>query len=132
MEKLDQKRLNANAYKGYALLQVTKEKSKLPSITIPGMAIDIETSVRRYTSQSMEDKIATYYEEQGMEMPNWARLDKLERLHLIANTKEKVDQKLKDIDTFAKEQIKANRKADAEKKAKEANIKQGESKNKEQ
>lgn len=57
------------------------------SLTIPHQAIDIGKSVLRYSAPSIQEKLKGYYEEEGLELPNFDRLDKVERLQMLADAK---------------------------------------------
>lgn len=57
------------------------------SLTIPGQSVNISDAITRYSAPTILEKVKGYYEEEGMELPNFDRLDKVERLQLLADTK---------------------------------------------
>lgn len=57
------------------------------SLTIPNQSINISDAITRYSAPSIAEKLKGYYEEEGLELPNFDRLDKVERLQLLADAK---------------------------------------------
>lgn len=58
------------------------------SLTIPNQAIDISIALKRFSAPTIEEKLKGYYEEEGMELPNFDRLDRIERLDLLAASRD--------------------------------------------
>lgn len=58
------------------------------SLTIPNQAVNIADAINRYSAPSILEKLKGYYEEEGLELPNFDRLDKVERLQLLADAKQ--------------------------------------------
>lgn len=61
------------------------------SLTIPNQAVDIKIAITRFSAPSIEARLKGYYEEEGLELPNFDRMDKIERLQLLADTKADMD-----------------------------------------
>lgn len=61
------------------------------SLTIPNQAVDIKIAITRFSAPSIEERLKGYYEEEGLELPNFDRMDKIERLQLLADTKADMD-----------------------------------------
>lgn len=57
------------------------------SLTIPNQSVNISDAITRYSAPTIAEKLKGYYEDEGMELPNFDRLDKVERLQLLADTK---------------------------------------------
>lgn len=76
------------------------------SLTIPNQAIDIAVSVKRFSAPTIQERLKGYYEEEGMELPNFDLLSKIERLDLLAESRERLSNSKKSandaIDNFEK------------------------------
>lgn len=88
------------------------------SLTIPNQAISIKIAVDRFSAPSIQERLKGYYEEEGLELPNFDRLDKVERLQYLADAKENLFHAKKAandaVDNF---EAKANAEADAKAKS---------------
>lgn len=60
------------------------------SLSIPNQAIDIAVSVKRFSAPTIQERLKGYYEEEGLELPNFDLLSKIERLDLLAASREKL------------------------------------------
>lgn len=60
------------------------------SLTIPGQAIEIGLAVKRFSAPTIQERLKGYYEQEGLELPNFDRLSKIERLDLLAESREKL------------------------------------------
>lgn len=60
------------------------------SLSIPNQAIDIAVSVKRFSAPTIQERLKGYYEEQGMELPSFDLLSKIERLDLLAESRERL------------------------------------------
>lgn len=60
------------------------------SLTIPNQSVNIGEALKRYSAPSIAERLKGYYEDEGMEMPNFDKLDKVERLQLLADTNAKM------------------------------------------
>lgn len=58
------------------------------SVTRPNKETTIEEAIRRYQPNA-NTEVRTYYEAEGLEMPNFAKMDRLEQLMLLAEVTEK-------------------------------------------
>lgn len=70
----------------------TKETYNSPSLTIPNLALDIDTALNKFSAQSIEKRLKGYYEQEGMQMPDFDRMDKIQRLTKLAEVRETVNQ----------------------------------------
>lgn len=71
--------------------KATSEVFSKPSLTIPNLALDIDEALNKYSSQSIENKLKGYYEQEGMEMPDFDRMDRIERLVKLAEVRAEVE-----------------------------------------
>jgi len=73
--------------KSFGIKEATIAPASGRSLTIPYQAVNIFDAIRRYSAPSIAEKLKGYYEDAGMELPNFDRLDKVERLQLLADAK---------------------------------------------
>lgn len=66
----------------------TKERFSEPSLTQPGQAIDIATAAKHFTTPSIDERMKVYYDEAGIELPNFERMSYVERLTSLAESRE--------------------------------------------
>jgi len=106
----------SNFWGGYRP-EILYERAGGRSLTIPNQSVNISDAITRYSAPSIAEKLKGYYEEEGMELPNFDRLDKVERLQLLADAKATMQAKKAENDKAKAEAI-ANAEADAAAKAK--------------
>lgn len=58
------------------------------ALTIPNQAIDIKTAVTRFSAPTITEQLQGYYESEGLELPNFELLSKLEQLDKLAECRE--------------------------------------------
>lgn len=68
------------------------------SLSIPNQAIDIAVSVKRFSAPTIQERLKGYYEEEGLELPNFDRLSRIERLDLLSESREKLSKAKFDAD----------------------------------
>lgn len=61
------------------------------NLTIPNQAIDIGKSLLRYSAPTIQEQLKGYYENEGLELPNFDILSKIERLELLNESRLKLD-----------------------------------------
>lgn len=61
------------------------------NLTIPNQAIDIGKSLLRYSAPTIQEQLKGYYENEGLELPNFDMLSKIERLELLNESRLKLD-----------------------------------------
>lgn len=66
------------------------EVSTGKKITMPGMAVDIKQVIQMYARGSMEERARGFYEKEGMEIPDFARMSKIERLEKLGEYHEQI------------------------------------------
>lgn len=86
-------------------IEYKPEKTGL-SLTEPNQAISIPNALERYAAPSLEEKLHGYYEQQGLELPNFDRLDKVEQLIAFAEHKEKIKNLKEKVDNMVLKDIK--------------------------
>ncbi|WNK12603.1 MAG: hypothetical protein [Microvirus sp.] len=80
-------------------------------ITMPGMAVNDIDMLKRYAAGSLENQAKGFYEKNGMEIPDFDRMDRIEKLEALEHYREKLK---------ASRQTLTNSIQDAERKHKEA------------
>lgn len=55
-----------------------------PSLTIPGRAIDMKYAMEQYKRGTLIERTAAIYEKEGMVMPDFAMMTRIERLQKLA------------------------------------------------
>lgn len=59
------------------------EVSTGKKITMPGLGVDIRQVMQMYSRGSMEERAKGYYEQEGMEVPDFARMSHIEKLEAL-------------------------------------------------
>lgn len=67
-------------------------------ITMPGMATNVKQALRMYRDGSFVEKAGAYYEEEGMPIPNFDRMSKIDRLMALNEVRERMISKKKSLD----------------------------------
>lgn len=80
----------SNAYGLHPLNKFTPEQSEGSGLTMPGMSVDINKAKERYTVNLVDARIKSYYDQEGLPMPDISRMDNLEKLQMIADQRDKV------------------------------------------
>lgn len=78
----------------------TPERNKGKKITMPGLAVSISQGLQRLDKGGIVDQAAAYYEEQGMPIPQFEMMSKIEKLEALNEYRQKVkkaDETLKSI-----------------------------------
>jgi len=57
------------------------------ALTIPHQSVNISDAITRYSAPTIAQQLRGYYDEEGYEMPDFDRLDKVECLQLLAEAK---------------------------------------------
>jgi len=65
------------------------EYGKEISMTIPGKETTIEEALRRYRSDGMT-QVKMYYEKEGVELPQFEKMDRIEQLMLLREVRQSV------------------------------------------
>lgn len=95
----------ANVY-GFKPLHDLKVIAEYPgkiSLTEPGKELNITKLRERFSAPKPEDGLKTYYEIEGMEMPDFNRMDYVERLQTLAEVREDVRNRRTELFEKAKE-----------------------------
>jgi len=103
------------------LENVTFDRLGGKKITMPNMGIDEAEAIKRYAAGSLVNQAKGYYEKQGMEIPDFDRMDKIEKLEALETFRDMLresKEKLKQLQIDGK-----NRKLEADRKAAEASKK---------
>jgi len=77
----------SNFWNGF-VPSLTFDKAGGRSLTIPNQGINISDAITRFSAPAIAERLKGYYEQEGLEMPNFDRLDKIERLQLLAEARE--------------------------------------------
>lgn len=89
---------------GYLIKRITGDVAKATlSITIPNQALDIKYAMKAYKSGTLIEKQQAIYEKEGIEMPNFSMMDRIQKLEEFARIR-----KLKKDSLFKLEKIKSD------------------------
>lgn len=64
------------------------EISGKDKITMPGLGIDVKRALQQYAMGTMEERAKGFYEQQGLPIPDFDRMSKIERLVALNDTRE--------------------------------------------
>jgi len=111
-----------NAYGQKHRIPIQHESTKLPSLTQPNLAIQIQQILTRFSGPSAQQQAKGYYENLGEELPkNFDRMSKLEQLHQLALVRTRVEKLEKTLKEQKEKQLqtkaKAKQEAEIEKRA---------------
>lgn len=96
------------------------EKLGGKKITLPGLYVKPLEALRQYSDMSQEQKMAEAYKDEGMPIPNFEMMDKIERLEALSEYRAIAIEKKALLDQRNSEAEKAAIKADIEKQKQQA------------
>lgn len=67
-------------------------------ITMPGQAVDIKQVIEMYSRGTMEERARGFYEQEGMPIPDFERMSKIERLEKLAEYHKQIVEASKNIE----------------------------------
>lgn len=76
------------------------------SLTIPGKETTLEEAIRKYQVDGMRG-VRAYYEEEGIELPQFEKMDRIEQLMLLRDVREATINKRKEVEENEKKAEKA-------------------------
>lgn len=85
----------------------TAEKGSGKVLTIPGQTVDLVKALQSYTRNSLEEKVKGYYEKEGMPIPDFHHMDKIQRLQALSDYRTLVDSKVKEVKDISGKVFKA-------------------------
>lgn len=83
--------------KKYAL-SVKPTGKVTPSLSIPGQAFNINLALQQYKKGNLTDRVAGYYESEGMDVPDFNMMTNLEKLEELAKYRKIVKEKAAKLD----------------------------------
>lgn len=85
-------------------------------ITLPGLYVKPYESIQQYSDKSAEEKAAGYFADEGMPIPDFEKMDKIERLEALSQWKAKAIETRSMLDERNSEAAKAAIQADIDNK----------------
>lgn len=95
---------------------VKREKNTRKKLTNPAMYVNPAAAVKQYQNDSLEKRAAVYYEQAGQRIPEFDKMDKIQKLEALNDARQlaiQAREKLRDIDTRDIERSQQKAKADA-------------------
>lgn len=95
---------------------VKREKNTRKKLTNPAMYVNPAKAVQQYQNDSLEKRAAVYYEKAGQRIPEFDKMDKIQKLEALNDARAlaiAAREKLRDIDTKDIKRSQEKAKADA-------------------
>lgn len=88
--------------KAYTLPVVGKEQR---SLTVPGLAINLQYAMKQYKMGSPIEKMKAIYEEEGVIMPNFNMMSRIEKLEELAKFRQLKTESISQLNNIRNEAI---------------------------
>lgn len=79
-------------------------------LTQPNRAVNILQALNMYQAGTLENKAKAYYEEQGMPIPNFDMMDKIEKYQALNEFKERAKEKVRSLRALDQKQAENHQK----------------------